>query len=84
MTDYDPIDRVPNRSTMDPPLRRDEQMVERESAMTTIGIFLAVAVAIGAGVYFWNASSSGQLVASNTSPAVTAPANPDPARTDSK
>lgn len=84
MTDYDPMDREPNRTHMDPPLRRDEPMVERESAMATIGIFIAVIVAIGAGVYFWTASGSGQQVASNNTPAITAAAAPDSSKTDSK
>ena len=84
MTDYDPIDRQPNRTYMDPPLRRDEPMVGRESAMATIGIFVAVIVAIGAGVYFWTGSGSGQQVASNNTPAITAPAAPDSSKTDSK
>ena len=85
MKDDDPIDREPNRVYMDPPLRRDEPMVERESALTTLGIFAALVVAIGAGIYFWTATSSGQQqVASNNTPAITAPPTPDTSKTDSK
>ena len=84
MKDYDPIDREPNRTYTDPPLRRDEQMIERESGLTTLGIFAALVVAIGAGVYFWAASDNSQQVASNNTPPVTAPATPDSSKTDSK
>jgi hypothetical protein len=81
MSEFDPIDRKPKFS--DPPLRRDEMMVERESGLTTLGILFALAVAITAGAYFWSASD-GQRVASNNTPAVTSPATPDPAKTDSR
>ena len=84
MNDHDPIDREPNRMYTDPPLQRDDPMVERESALTTLGIFAALLVAIGAGVYVWTASDSGQQVASNNTPAVTSPATPDSSKTDSK
>jgi hypothetical protein len=42
MRDFDPIDREPRFS--DPPLRRDDMMVERESGLTTLGIIFALAV----------------------------------------
>jgi hypothetical protein len=90
MRDDDPINREPRFS--DPPLRRDEMMVERESGLTTLGILAALAVAIAAGAYFWNASDGQQQVASNNTPAVTIPKTPpappptapDSAKTDSR
>jgi hypothetical protein len=81
MRDFDPIDRETRFS--DPPLR-DDMMVERESGLTTLGIIFALAVAITAGAYFWTPSDGQQQVASNNTPAVTTPATPDPAKTDSK
>lgn len=85
MKDDDPIDREPDRMYTYPPLRRDEPMVERESALTTLGIFAALVVAIGAGIYFWTATSSEQQqVASNDTPAITTPATPDSSKTDGK
>lgn len=82
MKDFDPIDREPRFS--DPPLRRDEMMVERENGLTTLGILFALAVAITAGAYFWTASDSPQQVASNNTSAVTTPATPDQSKTDSQ
>jgi hypothetical protein len=82
MTDFDPINRQPRFS--DPPLRRDEMMVERESGMTTLGIVFALAVAIAAGAYFWTASDGQQQVATNNTQAVTTPVTPDQSKTDSK
>jgi hypothetical protein len=82
MRDFDPIDREPRFS--DPPLRRDDMMVERESGLTTLGIIFALAVAITAGAYFWTASDGQQQVASNNTPAVTTPATPDQSKTDNR
>ena len=84
MREYDPINRDPERMISEPPLMR-----ERESGLTTFGIVAALAIAIGAGMYFFSAGNDNDRIAMNNAPAVTTgqstttPA-PDATKTDSK
>ena len=77
MRDFDPMDPNMPRTTHEPPLERDPMIREDDSStgMTMLGIIAAIAIAIGAGVYFWSTSDHAQ-VASNNTPAVTTPASP--------
>lgn len=66
MREYDPINRDPERMISEPPLIR-----ERESGLTTFGIVAAVAIAIGAGMYFFSTSNDGDRAATNSAPSAT-------------
>ena len=68
MRENDPND--PNRPMIDDSLRRDEPMVDRGSGMSSIGIMIAIAVALGVGLFAWAAIDNGR-VADNTAPGVT-------------
>lgn len=84
MREYDPMYRDPERMISEPPR-------EGEGGLTTFGIIAALAVAIGAGLFFFSTGDDNDRVAMNNTPAVTtgqstttpAPA-PDAAKTDSQ
>jgi hypothetical protein len=83
MREFDPIDRNPELMRSDPPV-----MKERESGLTTMGILAALAVDVGAGMYFFSTADNNHRVAMNT-PSVTTgqstmtPAPPDAGKTNS-
>jgi hypothetical protein len=86
MRDYDPTYRDPERMISEPPLVR-----EGDSGLTTFGIIAALAVAIGAGMFFFSTGNDNDRVAMNNTPvattgqSTTAPApGPDAAKTDSQ
>lgn len=79
MRDFDPMDPNPNGMMNREPIYGDS-----DSGMTMFGILAALALALGVGAYFYSASDNNQQVASNNTPAVTAPATPStPATPDS-
>jgi hypothetical protein len=81
MREYDPIDRNPELMISEPPLR------ERESGLTTLGILAALAVAVGAGMYFFSTGDNDRVATNDTPPATTGqstttPTPPDAGKTD--
>lgn len=79
MRDFDPMDPNPNGM-----MNREPVYGDSDNGLATFGIIAAVALAIGAGAYFWSTSGDNQQVAANNPPAVTAPATPDSGKTDNK
>jgi hypothetical protein len=68
MREYGP--NGPNRPMIDDSLRRDHPMVDRGSGISSIGIMIAIAVALGVGLFAWTAMDNSR-VADNTAPGVT-------------
>jgi hypothetical protein len=82
MREHDPIDGNPELMVSEPPQ-------ERGSGLTTLGIVAALAVAIGAGMYFFSTTNDARVAMNDNRPvttgqSTTAPTPPDAGKTDTR